>query len=274
MTAPASHPCRRILVTGASGRIGRFLVPALIDAGLEVTALDLLESSDRDPGAHHVIADITDRHAVQRGLAGHDAVIHLAANPLAQEWSEVEATNMRGTVSVLEAAGELGLRTLIFASSIHICGYARLQDRFDQSTPLRPDGPYGVSKAFGEAVARHVHERFGTSVFVLRIGTCRVRPLTMRERTTWISPGDFSRLVLACLNPAASGYRMLWAFSANRNANIDRTDWEAIGYQPRDDADDYLPELSDPEAGTPGQGRIGGRFIKAAREQGDDCENT
>lgn len=265
MTTPASRVCRRILITGASGRIGRFLVPTLIDTGFDVTALDAVAPPDPDPRAHHVVADITQRETIQHLLAGHDALIHLAARPTAQEWSEVEAANIRGAVSVLEAAGENGLQKLIFTSSIHVCGYAHVEDRFDQKTPLRPDGPYGVSKAFGEAVARYVHERFGTSVFVLRVGTCRARPLTMRERTTWISPADFIRLVRACLDPAATGYRMLWAFSANRNAHIDRRDWDAIGYRPCDDADDHLSGLSDPEAGTPGQGRIGGRFVKAPR---------
>jgi uncharacterized protein YbjT (DUF2867 family) len=265
VTTPAARVCRRILVTGASGRIGRFLVPALIDAGFEITAVDVVGSPEADPRAHHIVADVTHRETIQHLLAGHDALIHLAANPNAQAWSEIEAINLSGAVSVLEAAGEHGLEKLIFTSSIHVCGYAHVEDRFDRNTPLRPDGPYGVSKVFGEAVARYVHERFGTSVFVLRVGTCRARPLTMRERTTWISPADFVRLVLACLEPSARGYHMLWAFSANRNAHIDRTDWDAIGYRPRDDADAYLSELSDPESGTPGQGRIGGRFVKAPR---------
>jgi uronate dehydrogenase len=270
-TVPAKS-CRRVVVTGASGRIGRFLVPALIDADFEVSALDIVAPQEPDPRARHLVADMTNREELRRLLIGHDALVHLAANPLAQEWSEVEPANITGAVSVLETAGELGLDKLIFASSIHVCGYARQDDHFHSNMPVRPDGPYGVSKAFGEAVARYVHERFGPSVFVLRIGTCRARPLTIRERTTWISPPDLVRLVLACLNqrPAAQSYRTLWAFSANRNAHIDRSDWDAIGYQPGDDAENYLDGLTDPEAGTVAEGRIGGRFIKAARKQGDD----
>jgi uronate dehydrogenase len=270
MSTAATKTCRRVLVTGASGRIGRFLVSALLDANFEVSALDIVAAPDADPRARHLLLDMNDREQIRTALAGHDALIHLAANPLAQEWSEVEAANITGAVSVLEAAGELGIGKLIFASSIHICGYAKLDDHFHAGMALCPDGPYGVSKAFGEAVARHVHERFGPDVVVLRIGTCRAKPLTLRERTTWISPDDFVRLVLACLQPAVTGYRMLWAFSGNSFANIDRTDWNAIGYRPRDNADNYLAELTNPEAGTPGEGRIGGRFIKAARSRGND----
>lgn len=270
MSALPAKPCRRVLVTGASGRIGRFLVPALIDAGFEVSALDIVVAQEPDPRARYLSADVTNREELRRLLVGHDAVIHLAANPLAQEWSEVEPANITGAVSVLETAGELGLDKLIFASSLHVCGYATLGDHFHANMPVRPDGPYGVSKAFGEAVARYVHERFGPSVFVLRIGTCRARPLTIRERTTWISPADLVRLVRACLSPTAKGYRMLWAFSANRHARIDRSEWGAIGYQPSDDAENYLDELTDPESGTVAEGRIGGRFIKAARKQGED----
>jgi len=256
---------RRVLVTGANGRIGRFLVPALLDANFDVTALDIVASPDADVRARHLRVDMNDREEIRRALTGQDVLIHLAANPLAQEWSEVGVANITGAVSVMEAAGEIGVGKLIFASSIHICGYAKVGDRFHANTPLSPDGPYGVSKAFGEAVARHVHERFGSDVVVLRIGTCRPKPLTLRERTTWIRPDDFSRLVLACLKADVTGCRMLWGFSANSFANIDRTDWHAVGYRPQDDTERYFGELTDPEAGTPGEGRIGGRFIKAAR---------
>lgn len=269
MTTPAAKPCRRILVTGSSGRIGRFLVPALIEANFDVSALDIVEPQEPDPRARHLVADITNREELRHLMAGHDALIHLAANPLAQEWDEIQPANIAGAVSVLETAGEVGVNKLIFASSLHVCGYAGREDHFHSSMPVRPDGPYGVSKAFGEAVARYVHERFGPSVFVLRIGTCRAHPLTIRERTTWISPADLVRLVVACLSPTASGFRTLWAFSANRHAHIDRDDWDAIEYRPRDDAEDYLNELTDPEAGTAAEGRIGGRFIKAANKQGD-----
>ena len=130
MRALPAKPCRRVLVTGASGRIGRFLVPALIDASYEVSALDIVAPQQPDPRARNLVADMTNREEFRRLLVGHDAVIHLAANPLAQEWSEVEPANITGAVSVLETAGELGLDKLIFASSLHVCGYATLGDHF------------------------------------------------------------------------------------------------------------------------------------------------
>lgn len=253
----------RVVVTGAAGRIGRTLTPTLAAAGYRVTGFD---TAPRPPTLADEIAwqvgDIRDRAAMRAVLTGQDALIHLAAHPTPQTWEEAAEPNLNGAVVALESAGEAGVAKVVYASSIHAFGYAGLGERFDDRTPVRPDGPYGVSKLFGEAVTRFVHDRYGPSAYVLRIGTCRPEPMTLRERSTWISPTDLGRLVLACLAHEGGGHRILWAFSRNSRADIDRAAWAEVGYVPQDDVEDHLDKLSNPDAGTPGDGLVGGRFVR------------
>ena len=66
-------------------------------------------------------------------------------------------------------------------------------------TPPRPDTLYGVSKVFGEALARYYCDRYGFQVACLRIGTFAERPPDQRSQASWLSPADCARLVDACL---------------------------------------------------------------------------
>lgn len=253
---------QRVLVTGASGRIGSMLIPALAQVGHEVTALDRTAPAIPVDNVRHVIGDITDSALMANLSAGQDALVHLAAHPTALDWTDIYLPNIIGAATVIEAAAAARVARLIVASSIHIAGHTPADARFDPTLPIRPDSPYGVSKAFAEATLRYAHERYGCAAFALRIGTCRARPLTTRERTTWLAPADFNRLVEACLRHVDGGYHMLWGFSNNRTLDIDRTAWDAIGYAPVEDAENYREGFADVDAGTPGAGLIGGRFVQ------------
>lgn len=253
---------QRILVTGASGRIGRILVPALVAAGHQITTLDRTPPDQSDPSVAYVPGDITDARLMAKLSAGQDALIHLAAHPTAFEWEDIQQPNIAGAATVIEAAAAAGVARLILASSIHVAGHAPLDTHFHAALPVRPDSPYGASKVFAEAVLRYAHERYGCAAYALRIGTCRAVPLTTRERVTWLAPADFNGLVAACLADRGGGYRTLWGFSNNDALDIDRTDWDAIGYVPQENAEAYRSSLEDIDAGTPGAGRIGGRFVR------------
>jgi uronate dehydrogenase len=253
---------QRVLVTGASGRIGRMLIPALARAGHRVTALDRVAPAAPVDHVRYVVGDITDVATMADLSAGQTALIHLAAHPTALDWADIYGPNIAGAATVIETAAAAGIARLIVASSIHIAGHTPANARFDAALPIRPDSPYGASKAFAEATLRYAHERYGCTAFALRIGTCRDRPLTTRERITWLAPADFNRLVEACLTHADGGYHTLWGFSNNRALDTDRAAWNAIGYVPVEDAEAYRDSLEDVDAGTPGAGLIGGRFVR------------
>lgn len=244
-----------VLVTGAAGTIGSILYEALADE-FAVLGLDAV----RGPGVDHV-ADMTKPRRVERAFEGVSAVVDLAADAsVSASWESVRANNIPATVTALEAARKAGVRRVVFASSNHVVGmyerdepYASIVagsyegldpavlPRLGSDVPIRPDGPYGVGKAFGEASGRYYAEEFGLSVICLRIGTVNRsgRPESARHFSTLLTHGDLVRLVRCCLAaPPSLRFGVFYGVSANTWRIWDIEDARAaIGYVPEDDAE-------------------------------------
>jgi nucleoside-diphosphate-sugar epimerase len=125
----------RALVTGASGFIGRALVPRLARDGHFVRGL-VRRAEAAAAGAENVVGDLLDRPSLDRACEGMEAVVHLAcATGVARE-SRVRAVNVEGTRALLEAARRAGVRRFVFVSSV--------------SAVRRRMGPYGRTKREGE----------------------------------------------------------------------------------------------------------------------------
>jgi len=166
----------RVLVTGASGRIGRAVVEELQTRGVEVTALVLEEATL--PVARVVVGDAGDPVAARAAVEGVDAVVHLAArpSPAAGTPLEVFAGNTGATFSILEAAGAAGIRRAVIASSYAIAGltFGRSPARppylpLDAEIPLQISDPYALSKQVDEATAAMMARRHGMSITSLRL---------------------------------------------------------------------------------------------------------
>ena len=167
---------RRVLVTGAAGRLGRMTLDLLARLGVPATALDL-----HDPGGlaadRVVTGNAGDSAAVRDALDGVDAVIHLAAipAPVLGTPEEVFCGNTRATFVVLEEAGQAGVRRAAIASSFSVLGLplaARpLHPAYvpvDEALPLQIEDPYGLSKQADEATGAMMARRHGMTVVALR----------------------------------------------------------------------------------------------------------
>ncbi len=146
----------RVVVTGASGRLGRIVMRKLAERGDDAVGLDL------EPGPRVVQADLGDAGAVFSVLAGAGAVVHLGAIPAPGSLPDaiVYAKNVTGTFHVFDAAAKLGIRRVVSASSLSAYGYPFQRvwsepDYFplNEAHPLRPQDPYGLSKQAGEQIA-------------------------------------------------------------------------------------------------------------------------
>ena len=111
----------------------------------------------------------------------------------------------------------------------------------DGTYPPRPDGLYGATKVFGEALGRMYVDRFGLSVVCLRIGSFQERPRESRELATWLSHADGVRLVQAALTRRTSASRSSTAPRTTPAAGGRRT--PQVGFEPQDDAEIYADEL-------------------------------
>jgi uronate dehydrogenase len=110
----------------------------------------------------------------------------------------------------------------------------------------RPDGLYGVSKVYGEALGRMYVDRFGLEFVALRIGTFAERPPDRRALATWLSHGDAVRLVDAALTAPDAGFTIVYGASANTRRWWPLDDAaKRIGFAPQDDAEDYADGLEE-----------------------------
>ena len=253
---------KRVLITGAAGRIGRSLAARLGDD----YALRLMyhrsvpeehaEAGERarrtgEPvaveGAHEVaVADTADLAALERICRGVDAVVDLAADPRVQApWESILQNNLLGTRNVFEAARLAGARKIVFASSNHATGYYEKEGVYTTpEMPVRPDSYYGVSKAYGEALGRFFVDEYGMSVVCLRIGSFQPRPRNARMLSTWLSERDAAQLVRRAIE-ADVPFAVVYGISNNTRAYWDLTSArELLGYAPEDDAEAFAAEFA------------------------------
>lgn len=164
----------RILVTGAAGLLGRFVVRELCAHGYDVRGFDRRAGDD---DIEWIVADVTDPAAVKDAMRGIDAVLHIAAVP--NIWSgdgpTIMHVNTQGTWLVFDAAEAAGIQRVVFCSSDSVAGYTVREGRMlppryaplDLAHPLNATDPYALSKVAGEDIARAYSLR-GMSVLALR----------------------------------------------------------------------------------------------------------
>jgi uronate dehydrogenase len=241
----------RLLLTGAAGRIATAVRPVLRELAGELVLTDRVEPGGLAPGERFVRADLADPAPWDELTSGCDAVLHLGAVPDEAAFDVLAGPNLHGPFHVYEAARRAGVRRVVVASSGRTTGFYRVGERLDGSAAPRPDGLYGATKAFAEALGRMYADRFGLEVVALRIGTFGERPSTMRDLSTWLSPGDAGRLVRAALTGPVDGFLAVYGVSANTRAWWDLP--PSLGYVPVDDAEEYAGEVA-PDDGIPFQG--------------------
>ncbi|MDO9499921.1 NAD(P)-dependent oxidoreductase [Falsiroseomonas sp.] len=234
---------RRVLVTGATGRLGSIIVPALLDAGYLVRMTDIRAPAAIPDGAAYVRADLCDGVAMMRAAEGCQAVVHLGGTSGDPDAPDALLSITRGTFNVSEAAAHANAR-LILASTCHVVGLLPLDARPSVAAPLAPDGHYGAAKAYAEMLAALHWRRHGLPAVVLRIGLCGVDPVVERHLSMWLSPGDFGRLVLASLGASRLGHATIWAASHSSTPFYGVDDRELIGWAPEDSAEPWRERLA------------------------------
>jgi uronate dehydrogenase len=241
----------RVLLTGAAGKVGSCLRAGLRDGLRELRLSDLEPVAPEAPGEVAAPADLRDFAAVARAVEDVEAVVHLGAVPDEAPFDVIAGPNLHGVFHVFEAARRAGVRRVVFASSNHATGFYPTSQRLTGAEPVRPDGLYGASKAYGEALGHVYADRFGLEVISVRIGSFLPRPTQARHLSTWLSPGDAVRLFDACLSAPDVGYAVVYGASANDRGWWDLGPARALGYEPRDNAEDYAAEVGDSGPGEP-----------------------
>lgn len=172
----------RVLITGADGFIGSHLTETLLRGGADVRAFVLYNSlgsrgwldtlpAELQGGLEVVSGDIRDAGMVRAAVQGCDTVMHLAALiAIPYSYHAPESymdTNVRGTLNVLQAAREAGVRKVVHTSTSEVYGTAQYVP-IDEAHPLQAQSPYAASKIAADQFALSFYRSFETPVAVVR----------------------------------------------------------------------------------------------------------
>jgi len=236
-----------ILITGATGRIGRYFTDYLGDRyKLRLGARNLEKLGDS--GIHEVAElNLENPEQCSDACEGIDVVVHLAANPspAAPFYGGVLEANIIGTYNIYEAAIKAECKRVVFASSIRTVEGHPLDLQVHHDSPVGPDSLYGASKCFGEALAFYFAYQHGLSSVVVRIGrwgenSNRKQPMqarTARNLSAFVSRRDLSQLMERAMTTPDIKFAIVNGISDNRFKRMDiESARKLLGYEPQDDA--------------------------------------
>ncbi|MBC8101856.1 MAG: NAD(P)-dependent oxidoreductase [Cytophagales bacterium] len=249
---------QHVLVTGAAGHIGSYFAqhhdPVRFNLRLMVRAED---DPDRiaflRPFGEIVTGDLGDLESLIGHCQGMDAVLHLAGDPSPNAvWSSVLENNLTGTYHLFAAAKAAGCRRVVYASSIHAVSGYPTEVQVKTGEPVNPGDLYGVSKCFGEAMARYMAEQEDVPAICLRIGAFQPLEKARDEAAlplldAFVSHRDLHQLIEKSLAaPEALRFAVFHGLSNNRFKRLDISDARAlVGYEPQDDFTAENPALRD-----------------------------
>lgn len=203
----------KVVVTGGSGLAGRLVIEHLVEQGYDVHNADT--TKPEKVLAPFKLVDMTDTGQVFGALNGADAVAHLAAipRPTFHTNDVVFRTNMMAWFNVLEASAVLGIKRIVFASSMSVFGvpffyrpYMPWYVPMDEDHPHLPQDPYALSKHLGEEMAE---------AYVRRTGDMTIISL----RLSWIhTPETFMQQIVPLWEKPAAGAANLWSYVDSRDA--------------------------------------------------------
>jgi uronate dehydrogenase len=239
----ADIPAKPVLLTGASGALGRQLATALGAAGWTLRLTDIVPFPDPIPArASFAKADLNDGVTILRLAEGCGMILHLGGVSVERPFEEVIGPNIRGLYHIYEAARREGARVL-FASSNHSIGFHERSAPLDDDCQFMPDGYYGLSKAYGELMGRMYWFKHGVENVNVRIGSCFPEPVDARMLSTWLSYADLTRLVMRATLAEKTGSCVVWGASKNSRTYWRHDSRAALGWLPEDSADHFAGQL-------------------------------
>jgi uronate dehydrogenase len=236
---------RKVLITGAAGKLGQILVNGLSNR----YDLVLTDKRDLSPiGKYSMFkADLTNPCSAQTLCRGIDTLVHLAGDPNPQSPPKsLVRNNLIATKKIFSAAVEAGCRRIIFASSVMtLDGYSKKLEPLSADLPPQPKTFYGAVKAASESLGQKLASQYPISVICLRLGWVSKRhdrallPNSSRLPITLLAD-DWLRLAIAAIEaPDDLHFGVFNGLSDNRVKRLDITETKRVlGYAPQADSFD------------------------------------
>ncbi|TFW34034.1 NAD-dependent epimerase/dehydratase family protein [Massilia horti] len=257
----------RLLLTGAGGGLGKVLRERAKPWTDILRLSDLRDVGPAGDGEEVMCCDLADNASMLELLQGVDAVLHFGGISVEDKFVPIMQANILGLHNLYEAAHKAGVKRVVYASSNHATGFYRTTDVIDADAPLRPDGFYGLSKCFGEALSRYYYDRFGIETVCVRIGSSFPEPKNARMMTTWLSYDDLTELVRCALFAPRVGHTIVFGTSDNDASWWDNRKAAHLGFRPKDSSRQFkhlFPDTAErPDDGDPATYYMGGPFVTA-----------
>jgi nucleoside-diphosphate-sugar epimerase len=234
---------RRVLVTGAGGRVGTAF-RALVGDRYDLRLVDRDLAKIGDPGPYEAIqAELSDLPTCCAVCEGMDAVLHLAADPSprADFYGSLLDNNIKAVYNIFRAAKDQGCRRVVFASSVQVIEGYPLDVQPKPHDPIKPMNLYAVTKAYGEALGHYFAYAEGLSNVAVRIGAFEGNRVhenpDARTLSAFVSKRDLTHLLVQCIETTDVQFAIVQAVSDNRFKRMDITNArDVVGYAPVDDA--------------------------------------
>lgn len=234
---------KRIVLTGAAGRLGSYLREPLSRLADELVSSDIVDDIGKCYiGETYVRADLAEFADMNDLLKGADMVVHFGAHPDEAPFEQLLGPNIIGAYNVWEAAFQNGVRRVIYASSIHAVGMYPKTEFIDTDVPHRPDTFYGLAKCFAEDLGRMYWDKRGVEAVCLRILSC-AKVNNPRALGSWLSYDDLIHLVTRAIDTPITGFSIIYGISNNDRTTVDNSKVGFLGYRPKDNAEQFADEV-------------------------------
>ncbi len=234
----------KIVLTGAAGRLGGICRAPLAKMCDELVSTDRVDGID-GLAANETYAqvDIGDRAAVYALLEGADMVVHFGSIADEASWDEIFHSNILSAHHIWEGAYQRGVKRIVFASSIHAIGMHKKHDFIGVDAVHRPDTYYGLAKCYTEDMASLYWDKRGLETVAMRIASASGKVGNSRALGSWLSDGDLIQLVQKSVTAPTTGFTIVYGVSNNDRAGLDNSGASALGYRPKDNAEDFAEEV-------------------------------
>jgi len=234
---------KKLVLTGAAGRLGSYLREPLSKLADEMVSSDLVEDiGSLYPGERYQKADLAELGDMMSLLDGADMVVHFGAIGDEAPFETLLGPNFIGAYNVWEAAYQQKLRRVVYASSIHAVGMYPKNQFIGTDVPHRPDTFYGLAKCFAEDLGSLYWDKRGLESVHMRILSC-AQVSNPRAVGTWLSYDDLIQLVEKSITTPVTGFSVVYGVSNNDRAPVDNANASHLGYRPKDNAEQYAEEI-------------------------------
>ena len=234
---------KKIVLTGAAGRLGSYLREPMTAWADELVSTDIVDDIGKlYKGESYVKGDLANLDDMLQVLDGAEMVVHMGAYADEGPFEKLLGPNFVGSYNIWEAAYRHGLRRVIYGSSIHAVGMYPKNEFISVDAAHRPDTFYGLAKCFTEDLGSLYWDKRGLESVHMRILSC-AQVNNARALGSWLSYDDLIQLVQRCVETPVTGFSVIYGVSNNDRAPVDNAKDSFLGYRPKDNAEQFAAEV-------------------------------